>query len=419
MSNFITILNPLVTGTQATSALLTLVNAGGRLLQAWGNSILIADGEQSAQNAVRSLGPFQGIALVTDGPIQNIDLLGLVPELKTVLEAWNLSLTPEYQAGLNQLLALNLPMDNYLAPGGCNYSSQFAGTLDRGFQALGGLFGPLPIPILPPPLRYPNRRALVGNIGVAVLMIDGKDGTEAAFSASEAMGALAAIKLGLQKLQEQAPAGARLIFHPFLWGAKLDIDPGSVPRPVDPKNPTRQEYQNAEAVWLNEAFKQLRLQAGIQVRDGLDGLQDIVKNSRFMFNVDWGYTIVITKYRAGWPAYVSDSRDVFISYLMWEEHRVNLQVDPLPVVVAHETGHTVEAYDEYASNCNSLDLCGWSHTVNGNCYNPFEGDPCIMNKGIFSPCTYTRRHFGWADHDNDGVVDPYDQDYVIPGIPVP
>jgi hypothetical protein len=103
---------------------------------------------------------------------------------------------------------------------------------------------------------------------------------------------------------------------------------------------------------------------------------------------------------------------------MWKE--LQLRIGSLSFVVAHETGHTVGAKDEYAkSECNALDLCGWSNTVNGNCEIPFGNDPCIMDSGTFKPCNFTRKHFGWNDEDNDGVVDPYDEDYIIPGIPNP
>jgi hypothetical protein len=417
MANFVTILNPLVTAEQVSSAVLALDNAGGQLLQVWGGSILIAEGDENAQNAVSDLGPLGGVTLVTAGPVPNFDLLDLAPGVQPILDAWNLSLTPDYQATLDAALASNLTWDDFLAPEGCNDSSQLVSAPDGVSLEVAGLFGLLPVPQTRLSLRFPDRRALVGNIGVAVLVIDGKDGTTAAFGVNETMGALAAIKVGLQKLQEQAPAEAHLVFHPFLWGAKVDIDPSAVPLPANPKKPTDAEFTAAENVFLNQAYVQLRALTGMQIQDGLVGLGDIVKNTPFMFNVDWGYAIVITKYPAAWTAYVPGTRDVIISYTMWANFRITQSIDPLPLVVAHETGHTVDALDEYAkSECNSLTLCGWSHTVNGNCFFPFAGVPCLMNGGTFETCSFTRRHFGWGDEDNDGVLDPYFVEVIFPPV---
>jgi hypothetical protein len=412
MTDFITIFNPFAGGVGITSAAQALADAGGTLLQAWAGPFLIAEGDDSVQAAVRAV---NGVALVTSDPIPGIDWLDLAPELKTILGAWNAGLSPEFQADVNDFLNLQLPGGEFLAPGGC---VQMASAVEEGLQAVAGLFGSVPVTWTRRALRYPARRALVGDIGVVVLLIDGKDGTEAAFTADEAMGALAAVNLGLRELQNQAPAGARLVFHPYLYGAKLaGLDPASVPRPANPSEPTREEYEIIEKVWRDKALEQLRMAPGMQnLRTGPEGYRDLVSKTPFMFNVDWGYVIVITKYRAAYAAYAD--RDVVVSYKMWQDFRANHQVDALPVVVAHETGHVTGAKDEYKkSGCLSLERCGWSNSVNGNCeVPPFEHLLCIMDHGTYVPCPYTVKHFGWGDEDGDGVLGPYDEDYFIPVI---
>jgi hypothetical protein len=412
MTDFLIVFNPFVTAADIASAGGNLANAGGRLLQAWSGPTLLAEGDADAQSAVRAS---PGVLLATESPIPNIEWMGLPRDVVSVLGAWNLGRTPEYSAAVNGFLNLGMPGDGFLTPGGC---VRMSSAVDEGLHAVAGLFGALPVTWARRSLRYPDRRALVGDIGVAILLIDGPDGTEAAFSADDTMGALAAVNLGLRELQNQAPAAARLVFHPFLWGTKLTgLAPASIPRPADPREPTGAEFDTIEAVWRDKALEQLRTVPGLQgLRAGRDGFRDLVKKTPFPFSVDWGYVLVITKYRAAYAAYAGT--DVIISHLMWQEFRAAHHVDALPVVIAHETGHLTGARDEYLkSGCSTLERCGWSNSVNGNCeVPPFGNESCIMHSGTYVPCPYTVKHFGWGDDDGDGLLDPYDENYVIPEI---
>lgn len=90
---------------------------------------------------------------------------------------------------------------------------------------------------------------------------------------------------------------------------------------------------------------------------------------------------------------------------------------------AHELFHLFGAEDEYylssdnsgcgqtGNNCSSL--CRWGY-YNGNCEkcNSASVD-CIMKNSHITPvtvCPYTRGQIGWGDHDNDGILDPLDDD---------
>jgi hypothetical protein len=64
---------------------------------------------------------------------------------------------------------------------------------------------------------------------------------------------------------------------------------------------------------------------------GPQGYRNLVNNSRFLFNVDWSFVFVLTKYRAAFPGYAPFFRDVVISYSM--EAAAGL-LDILPFIFA-------------------------------------------------------------------------------------
>ncbi|MBL8398255.1 MAG: hypothetical protein JNL84_08955 [Candidatus Accumulibacter sp.] len=109
----------------------------------------------------------------------------------------------------------------------------------------------------------------------------------------------------------------------------------------------------AEALWRDPA------QAELGVAAGEDGYMDYLAGLREEFGTEWGIVIFITKYPVGWSAYAATPRIV----MAWS-NSVNFDR-----VVAHETGHTFGAPDEYvASKCNCADEFGrFFRAANGNC----------------------------------------------------
>ncbi|WP_300454447.1 hemopexin repeat-containing protein [Accumulibacter sp.] len=109
----------------------------------------------------------------------------------------------------------------------------------------------------------------------------------------------------------------------------------------------------AEALWRDP------VQAELGVASGEEGYKEYVAGLREEFGTEWGIVIFITKYPVGWVAYAGTPRIV----MAWSDS------PNFDRVVAHETGHTFGAPDEYASSkCNCADEFGrFFRAANGNC----------------------------------------------------
>lgn len=406
MAPFITFFEAGATPGQITNALNTLSNAGGIVLQAWGDSVLIADGSVGVQAALRGMA---GIAAVNVGTLLDPDLLGLDLDALGMALAWNVGQSPFYRAAVDSFLAVienaQVGMASFLPPGGCNTGRNDPVdllSLGVGAASVPSRLGFAPEGRASVTLMHPERRAMVGTIGIAVLHIDGPDGTAAAVTPTELATANFALSDGLMQLMNRAPASARLVFTPKFHHVKLTVPPSSVPAPVNPAKPTPAEYEAAEKVWRDPALTAL----GMPI--GRAGFRQLVASSRFLFDIDWGFVFVITKYPAAWQAYAPDYRDVVVSYSMVES---SLGIGELPFVCAHEIGHTVGALDEY--NCSGFSKSGFNGFPNLNCVdtNPLA-QPCLMIGHTFDLCPHTIGHFGWGDVDFDGLLDPFDPDFI-------
>jgi hypothetical protein len=127
---------------------------------------------------------------------------------------------------------------------------------------------------------------------------------------------------------------------------------------------------------------------------------------------------VFTKYNTAWMGYGRNSDDPFYLVMQYQEF-VNktggFGLDRLHMAIAHESGHMVNAPDEYASQCRQGDKWGFSRGPNVNCENdnPAPVD-CLMRNVRVAVCPSTVGHFGWADSNGDGILDPYDPTFVQP-----
>jgi hypothetical protein len=179
------------------------------------------------------------------------------------------------------------------------------------------------------------------------------------------------------------------------------VDPSTIPAPADPARLTPAEYDNIERRWRDPALNKL------SCGTGRAGFRDLVRQTEFLFDTDWRFVLLLTKYRAAFQGYAPEYRDVIISYAM----QPNILL--LPAILAHEIGHTVRACDEYGPRCSILQLCGFNHTPNANCeVSNLATADCLMKNNAASVCFATRGHFGWGDQDLDGVLDPFDPDFI-------
>jgi hypothetical protein len=207
-------------------------------------------------------------------------------------------------------------------------------------------------------------------------------------------------------LQKTAPAAAHLVFSPAIQHVEINVNPANIPNPANANDPTAAEFEAMEAVWRDPALTKLG------VPTGRAGFRTLVEKSNFLFKVDWGFVVMITKYRAAWPAYAPQHRDVIASF---ELVKNKIGLDKFAYTLAHEIGHTVEALDEYASsNCSVTEKCGFSNFPNANCaVGNLLSVTCLMKSDpTFAVCPATVSHFGWGDQDLDGILDPFDPTFV-------
>src|SRR5258708_30888650 len=111
---------------------------------------------------------------------------------------------------------------------------------------------------------------LVGNIAVGIIVVDGKDGPEAAFSDRERLNI--AVETGkafdiLYRLKTSITAGTTrvpLFFMARIDRVKLDLDPATLPAPATKatRTQTSAEYEKREQPWRDAALPPLRLPPG-------------------------------------------------------------------------------------------------------------------------------------------------------------
>ena len=130
-----------------------------------------------------------------------------------------------------------------------------------------------------------------------------------------------------------------------------------VTAPVDadyPKYVGGLDAGETEALWRDPA------QARLGVGSGTEGFKAFVEQIIAQEDTDWGVVVFITKYPTHWGGYASTPKIV----MRWRVGGENFDR-----VLAHETGHTFGAPDEYAaSKCDCSKSYGRFFTAdNGNC----------------------------------------------------
>lgn len=399
MSRFLVAMQPTATAPQIVDVLKTLNANQGRLVQAWGPFAWLVEGPDSARVAaaskpgvVRSVGTGSFIP-----PIPTLD-----PVATALIAGLNFGLLPAYLAPPSPVN----PAPTVLAPKGCSRGS-VPGALPRGSTPAGQVGSPSdPGLALAPKIQFPGRRAFVGTIGVAILMIDGPVGSAARFTLDDQATALKALSDAFDHLYNLAPAAAHLVFVPAIHHVEIALDPATVPFPANIDDPKDPEFEPIEKTWRDLALPKLG------VSTGRAGYRELVNKSHFLYTADWGLVVVITKYRGAWPAYNPEFHDVILSY---DEIKTRIGLAKFSHVVAHEIGHAVGALDEYASSqCKVTDKCGFSNGPNLNCevLNPISVDCMMKHEQVNAVCLATKSHFGWTDQNLDGVLDPYDPTFV-------
>jgi hypothetical protein len=95
MSKFIVLLDSSNTAFQLDEVVDTIRNSGGAIIQTLLPSIIFAEGDESLPATVSFI---NGVLLTSSGRVDNAGELGLDDTASLIVEAWNVQLSPEYQA---------------------------------------------------------------------------------------------------------------------------------------------------------------------------------------------------------------------------------------------------------------------------------------------------------------------------------
>ena len=273
------------------------------------------------------------------------------------------------------------------------------------------------------------RDFMVGNIAVGIVIVDGKAGSEAEFTAGEKLTVAVEVSQAfdvLYRLKGVVTAGGTkvpLFFMAQIDTVKLDLDPSSVPAPPAKGSEanTSDQYERREKVWRDPALQALGLSSG---QAGISQyVQKLMAKSWALATPDAAYVVFFTKYMAKWMAYADQSLGRIAMCYPWLADLTDPNADGtggfrntgskgwgeanIDHVVAHESGHIFGAPDEYAdSKCSVSSNAGHLHIANSNCEvsNATSVD-CLMKNNKEAMCPATPGHLGWVDRNNNGTLD--------------
>jgi hypothetical protein len=273
------------------------------------------------------------------------------------------------------------------------------------------------------------RDFMVGNVAVGIVIVDGKAGSEAEFTAGEkltvATEAWQAFDI-LYRLKGVVTAGGTkvpLFFMAQIDIVKLDLDPSSVPAPPTKRSEsnTSDNYEKREKVWRDPALIALGLstgQAGIS-----QYVQKLMAKSWAAATPDAAYVVFFTKYMAKWMAYTDQSLGRIAMCYLWLADQTMANADGtgafrntggqgwgetnIDRVFAHESGHIFGAPDEYTdSKCSVSAKAGHLQIANSNCeISNASSVDCLMKNNKEAMCPATPGHLGWVDRNNNGTLD--------------
>jgi hypothetical protein len=273
---------------------------------------------------------------------------------------------------------------------------------------------------------------MVGNNLVLLVLVDGPAASTAAFTQAEAN--LAPIEalfttLRLRRLGADWGASQTPALSPpsrFTFAERritLTLDPATLPTRTGTLTPVAAERTTIDNVWIDAALTELGFpgtptNVDQRITDLANSLSAV---GWFGLRVDDAFPVFITKYNTYWPAYVARRSLATIS---WPDITTGSFAAMTDRVIAHEFGHIFRAPDEYgSSNCTTSAVFGPFDTPNDNCTcvtrDPTAADPshadcsapnpatvdCLMKGNSPTLCSATPLHWGWADSDQDGVID--------------
>ncbi len=373
------------------------------------------------EERLRSLVGRSGIEETTTSPLQGAARPAHGAEFRLGVEAWNLY----FQGGgrrIGLFLREGMPgpspegQDSWPPPGrgydsdeGLTRSAGSATTsLTRSDWATGGTSAPDSWGATP----ENTSEYLAGSVSVTVFLVQ-SDGTldrsTEDWTQDREAGVVAGVAAGLDWIRVQEPqAGVSFIYH-IVAGrtdprATTRYEP--ISRKADPAGST------GEDLWVKEILAKMGQSAG----DRWERSRALAHATRQADGTDWAVNLFVVD-----SLHDADGRfaDGYFAYswaggphLVMTYDNGPWGIDRMDQVVRHELLHCFYALDEYSgSGCTCSQHRGYLDGVNGNCVTCSASSvPCVMISNGPYMCEHTRRQLGWADLDQDGVVDVVGED---------
>ena len=246
-------------------------------------------------------------------------------------------------------------------------------------------------PVIKPPQDRAGRAALAaaapftarprrfaGRIAVGIIMVSGPGAR--ALKKNQQVKIAAEVQNGLSWIAAQSPARDVTFVHD---NHHLTV---TVPQATGPTGDANARYEHFERPWRDAALAQLGF------GPGLAGVRAYIGALQQRTSADAAYCAFFTLYRVNHFAYCADD------YLVMHYNNDSWGIDNIDRVFAHESGHVVDAPDEYAdSGCNCTSRFGFFRKANRNCEDcaPGGGVACIMKENDWAMCSVTPYHFGY------------------------
>ncbi len=273
---------------------------------------------------------------------------------------------------------------------------------------------------------YDVAEYMAGKVSVAIILpesIGGYDASTENWDAARETQVVSEIQSGLNWWFEQAKK--RNINLTFTYHSYFGRTDDRAKTSYEPINRTSFTGTAQQGLWINQIMSNFNYQSDDYFYNTLAFDNDMIKND----NSDWGFTIFVTDSKNDADGDFQDGKFAYSYYggpfmVMTYDNDV-YGINNMEAIVAHETGHTFYALDQYyAANQDCTKTAGYIGAPNQNSeYNSNSGgcainELSIMRGGVYpyqqnSLDKYAAEQIGWRDSDGDNIIDILDVQPVI------
>lgn len=275
---------------------------------------------------------------------------------------------------------------------------------------------------------YDIAEFMEGKISVAIILPESKGGHDAStenWDASREAQVVSEVQSGMNWWHEQASKrNIDLSFTYHTYFGRTDSRAQTTYEPINRSSFTGSAQQG---LWINEIMNNFGYPGSDYFYNTLSFSNDMIVDD----NSDWGFIMFVADSKNDADGNFADGKFAYSYYggpFMVQTYDNNTYgINNMEAIVAHETGHTFYALDQYYSakqDCTKK--AGYLGIANQNSAYSSSGSGCasnessIMRGGIYPYQQnhldqYAANQIGWKDSDSDNIIDILD---VSPSISV-